>query len=201
LPAILSHAYLLSTAKNSSNNEAGSAVTRPALLKLVLFQIVWLSCAIGAGQGWSLPGIFAAAILIAFHLVAAPQWRPATMAVLLAGTFGLVAENLLVGSGLVRYSAPWPTEALAPAWIVALWLAFGTTLETTRRLLGSHLFVKSAFLGLALGPLSYLAGGRLGALEFSQPAWLSYLGIAMVWGIALPALLAVDEGLGHGARR
>jgi len=173
-------------------------MTRLALLKLVMFQIVWLSCAIGAAQGWSWPGIVTAAALVASHLASAPQWRPAAMTVLATGTLGFIAESLLVTTGLLRYSTAWPTETLAPAWIVALWLAFATTLETTRRLLGSNPLAKSTLLGLVLGPLSYLAGERLGALAFSQSLWPSYLAIAMVWGFAYPGLLALEGRLTQG---
>jgi preprotein translocase subunit Sec61beta len=173
-------------------------MTRPALLKLVMFQIVWLACAIGAAQGWSWPGIVTAAALVAWHLTSAPHWRPAAMTVLAAGTLGLIAESLLVAAGLLRYSAAYPTESLAPAWIVALWLAFSTTLETTHRLLGSHPFAKSACLGLCLGPLSYLAGERLGAVAVSQAQWPSYLAIAIIWGIAYPCLLALEGPLTEG---
>lgn len=168
---------------------------RPAVLRLVIFQVVWLSCAIGAGQSQSWPGILAATLLVALHVASAPQWRPAALTTLAAGALGFLAETVLVGADLVRYSAPWPTQMLAPAWIVALWMAFGTTLETTRRLLGPHPFAKSAMLGLLLGPLSYLAGERLGALAFSQSLWSSYLAVAMVWSTAYPGLLAVEARL------
>ena len=170
-------------------------MNRPALLKLVMFQIVWVSCAVGAARGQSWPGIVTAAVLVAWHLFSAPKWGPATVTVLAAGIIGFVAESLLVAAGLLRYSAAYPTESLAPAWIVALWLAFGTTLETTRRLLGSHPLAKSTLLGLSLGPLSYLAGERLGALAFSEPLWPSYLAAAMVWCVAYPGLLALERTL------
>jgi hypothetical protein len=185
---------------NNSNDEARSAMTRLALLKLVMFQIVWLSCAIGAGQGRSWPGMFAAALLVALHLASTPRWRPAVMTVLAAGALGFLAETLLVGVGLVRYSAPWPTEMLAPAWIVALWLAFSSMLETTRRLLGPHPLIKSTLLGLLLGPLSYIAGERLGALAFSQSPWPGYLAVAVLWAIAYPGLLAIEGRLAQANR-
>jgi hypothetical protein len=122
------------------------------------------------------------------------------MTVLTAGTLGFVAESFLVAAGLVRYSASWPTETLAPTWIVALWFAFSTTLETTRRLLGSHSLVKSTLLGLVLGPLSYLAAERLGALTFAQSPWAGYLAVTVLWGVAYPGLLAVEGRLAQANR-
>ncbi len=84
------------------------------------------------------------------------------MIVLSAVVIGFVVESLLVRGGIIRYSAPWPTETIAPAWIVALWLAFGATLESTRLLLGSHAIARSTVLGFALGPFAYLAGRTIG---------------------------------------
>jgi hypothetical protein len=167
-------------------------VTWSGLLSLGLFQVVWLACAMGAARGLSWPGIIAAAVLVAFHVASAARRWSAVGIVIAAGALGLAAESLLVVSGLVRYAAPWPIETLAPAWIVALWLAFGTALETTRRVMGSNPIAASSLLGLTLGPLSYVAGERLGALGFPEPAWPSLLAIAVVWGIACPALVAID---------
>jgi hypothetical protein len=167
-------------------------VTLMPVLRLGVFQIVWLSCAIGAGYGVSWPGIMAAGLLVTVHLASASQRDRAALTVLAAAVLGALAESLLVAIGLISYSAQWPTPMLAPAWIVALWLAFGATLETTRRLLEPHALLKSFLLGLVLGPMSYWAGERLGALQVSQAAWRSYLAIAMLWGVAFPALLAVD---------
>jgi hypothetical protein len=165
-----------------------------------MFQIVWFSCAVGAAQGRSWPGILATVLLVALHLTTASHWKSAALTVLAAGALGFFAETLLVVTGLVRYSASWPTPMLAPAWIVALWLAFGATLEPTRRLLGPNALVTAIFLGSVLGPLSYFAGERLGALALAPPPWLSYLAVAMIWALALPALMTVERRSGYKER-
>lgn len=165
------------------------------MLTFLLFQAVWLCCAIGAGYGLSWPGIVAATVAVAWHLASTPQWWRASLIVLATGTTGFLAESLLVRAGLIRYSAAWPTDVLAPAWIVLLWLAFGTTLEPTRQLLGSHPIAKSMLLGVLLGPLAYLAGQRLDALTLAPPVWPSYLAISAVWGVAYPALIAMEDRL------
>lgn len=165
---------------------------RRAILDFAMFELVWLACAIGAGRGWSWPGIVIAMLAVAVRLAPATNRRGAVLTILASGALGSLAESLLVGSGLVRYAAPWPTVTLAPAWIIALWLAFGTTLDAMRTLLGAHSQAKAALLGAVLGPLSYLAGEQLGALALPQPAWPSYLVVGLIWALALPALLAVQ---------
>ena len=43
--------------------------------------------------------------------------------------------------------------------------------------------------GALLGPLSYLAGARLGALSLGDPMYVSLLAVAGVWAVAMPLLL------------
>ena len=168
-------------------------MTVRSLLDFALFQAVWLVSAFGAAYGHSSPGLLATLALLAWHLASTSDHRSSAIAtVLAAGACGLAMETLLVGTGILRYSAPWPTLHLAPAWIVGLWLAFGTTLQTTHRLLATGVLWKSFALGGILGPLSYLAGQRLGALTITGPTWGSLAAISAVWAVAYPALLAVS---------
>lgn len=170
-------------------------MTRLAAVKFVLFQIVWLCCALGAAHGWSAPGIGSALVLVAVHLATATLRLQAVLTTLVAGCFGFVAESLLLVADLVRYATPWPAQGLAPAWLVALWLAFASTFEPTRRMLGPGAVALSGLLGLVLGPVSYIAGERLGALAFSQPAWRGWLAVSLVWGVAYATLIALDQRL------
>ena len=166
-------------------------MTPRAIIRLFGFQLVWLACAVGAARGHSWPGILAAVLLLGFHFAVAIHRHRAVRHVLAAGAFGLVAENLLVSAGLIQYMAQGPIAGMAPAWIITLWLAFAVTVDPVRALLGPHPLVKAALLGSMVGPLSYLAGERLGALAFPKPAWPSLAAIAVIWGFALPALLAM----------
>lgn len=164
--------------------------------RLLIFQAVWLACAIGAARGHVWPGLAAAGGLVVLHLVLSERRPAAAVGLLAAGLLGALAESLLARVGLVVYAAPWPTPTLAPAWIVALWVAFAATLEPTRRLLGRHAGYKAGALGLAFGPLSYVAGEKLGALHLLEPAWRGWLATGLLWAMAFPALLALDGRLG-----
>ena len=153
------------------------------------FQLVWLMCALGAAQGWNAPGMIAAAMFIV-AVLAMKGWPSSEyLPILASGAVGLVAESTLVSTELVRFAAPWPSPQLAPAWIVALWLAFGATLSTMASLLGQYLVIKASVIGFVAGPLAYWAGARLGAIELTGPAPLTYLAIALIWAVALPSLL------------
>ena len=152
------------------------------LFDLAGFQLVWWSCALGASYGRSTPGILAAAAFVAIQTTIRWQSIELYRTILIAGVFGLAAESLLAACGLVQYAAAWPSHHLVPAWIVALWLAFGTTVETMHRLLGSRPFLTALLLGAIGGPLAYLAGASVGALSLPTPSGPSLLVIAAIWG-------------------
>ncbi len=68
-----------------------------------------------------------------------------------------------------------------------MWLLFSTSLNGTLKWLQGRYLV-AALLGAVFGPLSYVAGGRLGAIEFNQDFLLTVLVLAVVWGLVVPLL-------------
>ena len=159
--------------------------------ELAGFQAVWLVCALGAAQGWSAPGVVAGCLFVAAQLSVHGAQRAVIATTFASGLLGLAMETLAMTAGLVGYSAHWPHASLAPAWIVVLWLAFGSTIPTFATLLGARPLLAAAMLGALFGPLAYAAGAKLGALQIAQPAWIAYTMIACAWGIALPALVGL----------
>ncbi|MFM9938293.1 MAG: DUF2878 domain-containing protein [Hyphomicrobiaceae bacterium] len=174
------------------------------IAEFAAFQVVWIACALGAAAGSNAIGVAAAGALIGVHLCARYQVSPAAakgvaLTVLACGIIGLAAESLLAAAGLVRYAAPWPSPHVAPPWVVALWLAFGTTLAATASLLGGRLAIAAVVLGAVFGPLSYLAGAKLGAVTIVAPQWQGYGAIAIIWAVAYPLLLQVSRPLHRDA--
>jgi hypothetical protein len=165
------------------------------LATLVGFNVVWFVCAIGAARGFSSPGVAAAATFLALTLWSRRWNREDIILVLFSGLIGAIAETLFGYFGLIRYAAPLAGSMVAPAWIVALWLAFGATISTTVTLLGARAGRKAAGLGLIFGPAAYAAGGAMGALSVSPPTMRSYVVISMVWALAFPALVKAIEAL------
>lgn len=157
------------------------------------FQVVWLASVVGAAGGSSLPGLLAAGAFVAAQMATSHQSSPNAAIILASGAVGGIVESTLATAGVLEYAAPWPGPPLAPIWVVALWLAFGSLLATIARLLEPHAPPKSAVLGALLAPLSYAAGDRLGAIQMADPKWTAYLAIAVAWAIALPALTALAQ--------
>lgn len=154
------------------------------------FQIVWFSCAIGAARDSNVPGVVATFLFLMLALFAR-RWSYREIAIVLAsGLIGVIAETSLAATGMIRYGAA--GGVLAPPWIIALWFAFGATVSTTAQLLRGSTIIKSAALGLVFGPLAYAAGERIGALIVTGATMQAYAVVALIWTIALPALLSLQ---------
>jgi hypothetical protein len=96
----------------------------------------------------------------------------------------------MIAAGLVSYGAPWPHPALIPAWLMALWMVFGTCIEATARMLGARPYLKGAMLGALLAPPTYWFGMGAGALTLAGPVWQPLLATALLWAIATPLMMA-----------
>ncbi len=130
-------------------------------------------------------GAFVALTLASIHVARAPSPRHELWLCLAAAAIGVALDSSLTLTGWISYGSELPP--VAPPWIIAIWVAFATTLNVSMRWLRGRYFL-SVVLGAALGPLAYLGGARLGALTFFQelPALVA-LGVG--WAVVLPFLV------------
>ena len=163
------------------------------ILNFALFQIGWFSCVIGAAQGFPLFGPVVVSIVIAIHLALAAQPRRELALIAIAGLLGAMFDTVLVQTGWLVYPNGMLWAGTAPYWIIAMWLLFATTLNVSMRWMHGRP-VAAFVLGLVGGPLSYLAGERLGGIELvNQSAAL--LALAAGWAIVTPILVALSQRL------
>ena len=147
----------------------------------VLFNLSWFAILVTHSS------VIALAILV-LHLALpfALLGKGRSEAVLIAGVtlVGAALDQLLFLTGVFTLAGQ---SALAPFWLACLWPVFATTLM--------HAFdglqrrpVLAAAAGALGGALSYIAGARLTAVEFSSPLW-GPLVIALLWAVLFPLLL------------
>ena len=156
------------------------------LLNIILFQLGWFACVLGAANGYAREGAIVAALIVALHIARAPRPKREAMLALAAALLGLVFESALVWAGWVRVE-----EGIY--WLVALWALFATTLNESLRMLQTRPGIAALF-GAVGGPLAYYAGARMGALDFVQPAAM-LAALAVGWAAATPLLLSVARRL------
>jgi hypothetical protein len=160
-------------------------------VNLVAFQVGWFSCVLGAAFGYPYVGAIVVAIVISLHLYLAHQSSQEMLVIGVAALAGIVFDSALVQSGWVEYQNGMLIAGSAPYWIVAMWMSFATTLNMSLRWLHGRIIAAVLF-GAVGGPLSYLAGARLGALEIIEygPAIVA---LCLGWALATPLLVAVAK--------
>lgn len=156
---------------------------------LVAYELVWITAVLGAGRGLVWPGVAAVALFACWRLASSPcraiELRLIALTVLLA----LALEGFWVTAGFIVYAAPWPLPN-APAWLIALWVAFALTLVPLFGHLRAHP-VLAALFGAVGGPLAYLGGAKAHALQLPAPAWRGVLALSLCWAIAMPTLTSL----------
>ena len=157
-------------------------------LSLIGYQAVWFAAVIGAGHGLAWPGVLGMLVYALVQLACARHVRT-DLALMAAGLmFGLLLDGTLSRSGLASYAAGWPDPALAPGWILALWVTFALTFSQSLRYLQTRLWL-AALLGLFGGPLAYLGAARgWQVVTFAEPTWRALLALALGWALATPTL-------------
>lgn len=164
------------------------------LLNFVLFQAGWFSCVLGAANGLPWLGALVAFVIVTLHIRLADQPFHEFQLLVLAVVLGAVFDSLLVSSGWVRYPSGMFIPGVAPYWILALWALFATTLNLSMGWLKNSLVLASV-MGAVFGPLSYLAGQRLGAIELVD-VFSSMAMLAIIWAVVMPILIFAASRFG-----
>ena len=163
------------------------------VVNFAAFQIGWFSSVYGGAQQMPWLGPIAVAIALLLHFRAAKRPLTELGLILSCAVIGAGFDSALVAFGWVEYSAGMFSEAAAPYWIIAMWMLFATTLNVSMRWLRNRVWL-AAFFGLLGGPLTYLAGEKLGGIILvDQFAALAALGIG--WALMMPLLLRLSEML------
>lgn len=166
----------------------------PKLINFVIFQAGWFTCVLSAANGMPWLGLVVVSAIVASHILRANWPTHEAQLVMVAVFIGLVFDSLLVSSGWLRYPSGMLLSNMAPYWILAMWALFATTLNSSMGWLKNKLILASV-LGAIFGPLSYMAGQRLGAIEFIDSSKAT-IALALTWSIAMPALMCAASRFG-----
>ena len=159
----------------------------------VLFQAAWFACVSAAAQGFMWLGPLVVLVVVTLHLLLIAErterrWELGY--ILVVGLVGMLADTGLGLLGATRY----PTSegvwllALAPPWITSLWVLFATLPHHSLAWLRERPRL-TVVLGAVGGPLSYLAGTRLGAVAVGDQPLLTWGALAIEYAVVTPLLL------------
>jgi hypothetical protein len=180
-------------------------------VNFVVFQAVWFVCVHGAANGSPWIGPAAAALLLPINLIFCPRPGAELRLWTVAGLLGLALDTALRSSGWIGFPAatnPGVDPALgiagfslqlAPLWIVTLWVAFGSLLNSSLTWLSGRplLTVLMSAIG---GPFSFWSGTRMGATAVPGGS-MGYVALAIEYAVAVPILMQAGRSLTGAVHR
>lgn len=159
----------------------------------LLFQFAWFTSVLGAANGMPAAGPAAVALVVVVHLRLAERPSSELALVVACGAFGAMFDSLLVSSGWVAYASGMFAAGIAPYWIITMWASFATTLNVSLGWMRGRPLLAAAT-GLVAGPLTYLAGAKLGGIQLVEQT-IALLALGIGWAVMMPLLLAMSRRL------
>lgn len=165
---------------------------------LLLFQVGWFACVLSGAAERPWIGALIAMCIVAMHVLRADAPRSELKLMLCAVAIGAIFDSVLVWQNWVAYPSGILVPHTAPYWIVLMWPLFATVLNVSLRWLRGRWGI-AALAGAVGGPLAYLGGHRLGAIQFSNEA-AALIALAIGWAVFTPLLLALSQRFDGYAR-
>lgn len=181
----------MSRATSDRTKTGVSGETASSMLNVVIYQVGWFACVLGAAGGWPQLGAALALALVGVHLLLASQPRREWPVLCFAVALGLIVDSAHASFGVLDFQAHTAGRP-APLWVLALWVQFGSALHFSLRWL-SRRYVLASVLGLVGGPMAFLGGERLGAAVFGEPRALTLAVVGLSWALAMPLLVWVAD--------
>lgn len=162
-------------------------------INFVAFQLGWFASVLSAAALAPWFGALVVLGVLAMHLARAARPRAELALLVLCGGIGGLWDSFLVTMGWVAYPSGMFMEGAAPYWIIMMWLLFATTLNVSMGWLKGRPLLAAGF-GLAGGPLSYIAGEKLGGIILVDTQ-AALIALALAWAVLMPLLLLLAERL------
>lgn len=161
------------------------------VINLVAFQVGWFGSVLGAANGYPLVGLLVVSAVVSLHVGMSVRPRRELALIAVAGILGALFDSVMARTGWLTYANGMIWDDTAPYWIVAMWLSFATTLNVSLRWLRGRIWAALAF-GSIGGPISYLAGEQLGALQLENTV-AALITLAVGWALAIPLLILLSQ--------
>ena len=159
------------------------------IVNYALFQAGWFFGLLLAAHGWPVVALAAAGAAIGVSVWLFSADRTSDLRLLLAiALIGFCVESVNLWLGVFSLVGASRFPHLCPLWLAAQWALFGTTLRVSLSWLAGR-YALSALLGAIWGPLTYVAGEKLGAASLSADRAFSVTVLAVVWAAMMPLFI------------
>lgn len=163
------------------------------LINAALYQAGWFACVLGAAGGHGAAGAAVAAGLVGVHLVLSRDRRRDIAVMAAALGLGIATEAGQIASGTYASLGVTPPTGLPPAWLLLLWVQFGTTFRYGLHPITTRTW-RAMLFGAVGGPMAFLAGEALGAVVLRRPLAGSLARLAAGWALAMTLVALARRG-------
>jgi Protein of unknown function (DUF2878) len=157
------------------------------VMNTLIFQMGWWACVVGVGLDHEIPALLFCCALIYFNLTRSIMPITEIKLGLSAWLLGVVIDSVLQYASVINFYG-WALGSLSPFWLWMIWILFASTLNTSLALLKKSPLILSAFTGLVFGPITYIAGAKLGAASFDN-TFSNIIILGVTWMLTMPALV------------
>jgi hypothetical protein len=162
------------------------------LLNVIIYQVGWFCCVLGAGWGFPIAGALIGLLLAGLHLLLAVSRKKEALLMLSACLLGTLIDSIQTALGLFSFTRDPAWPLWLPLWVFVIWAQFATLFHYGLHWLSGR-YALAAILGLAGGPLAYWAGIRVGAASFGPNPLLTIVTLAIVWAFVTPVLCRLSD--------
>lgn len=153
----------------------------------------WFVCIAAVRYDLEIPALLFCSALVVAHFYFTHSPRKEFKLALMCLGLGIVMDSSLQYFSVIHFYG-WSLNPFSPFWLWMIWVMFALTLNASLSFLQNHHWLLSALAGLMFGPLSYLAGTKLGAAAFNETL-LPTAVLAFIWMITLPLLVFISKTL------
>jgi len=153
------------------------------LINFILFQSIWFILILAAAHE-SFYGLVIGLLLILVQYWHGKLMVPDFKLILASIIIGFAHDTSLNYFKFIQYNIDFNTY-YSPFWIIGLWISFALTINHSLAWLGNKKLLQMIF-GLIGGPLAYIAGEKLGAINMINTMTLYVL--ALSWACITPLL-------------
>ncbi len=151
------------------------------------YNVLWYIAISSAGQN---PLLSTCSVLLWTIVCGSVQPRKVWKVVACAICLSLIGDGILGYFGVLKlYDGT--SFVLPPVWLTGLWGAFATIIPLCFTWLQERIWLACPLAAIS-GPMSYIAGGKLGAMSV-DPEWTSLVMIGIEWGLAMPLLVWISK--------
>lgn len=154
-------------------------------VNLIAFNFLWFGL-VYWGNSFALIAVLALALHLRFYC----KGKQELWLIIIVTSIGIFVDSMLSYLQVFIFTS----TQLIPLWLAILWACFAATILHSLHFLAISKLLQ-VVMGAVFGPLSYIAGEKMGAVQFGYSLTFTSLILAITWTLLLLAFYYLAQAL------